>query len=237
MMAKKRRMINPFQVLSPGVDAEVLRLKELHRAVVSESSALHEGIVIMMSKLVEMAGLLSECAITGDTSRMDECLAVGRNLRQEEQVLTRFLVSSGLSADMWKGIARFPYRLKRIGDMLDSIRRCFHIRAEGGIPLSDQAVRELKGLFELLLGIMGPLKECLLTPTEELLEETKGKASRLLQTIDDARQAHWERLERGICVPEASSLYRDILDSLKTADEYLEKMCLSLLDTGEGATD
>jgi Na+/phosphate symporter len=229
MMNNERRMTNPFQVLSPQVDAEVLRLKELHRARVSESSTLHEGVLIMISKLLEMAKLSSEFVITGDRSQMNECMTMARSLREEEQILTRHMVSRGLSGDMWKGIIRFPYRLKRVGDMLESIRHCCWIKAEERIPLSAVASEEIQKLFALLLEIIEGLKENFHMPNSELLEQTKAKGEKLREMIDDAGQAHWDRLEKGICAPEASSMYRDILDSLKTADEYLEKMCVSLL--------
>jgi Na+/phosphate symporter len=236
-MMDERRIINPFRVLSPQVDAEVLRLKELHRARVSESSALHEGVLIMISKLVEMTKLLSECIFTGDKAKMDDCLTMSGDLEEEERVLTRYLVGSGLSGDMWKGIIRFPYRLKRVGDMLDSIRHCCRIKAEGGIPLSDMAGEEVRKLFALLLEITEALRESFHAPSRENLEGIGANTGKLRHMIDDARQAHWDRLEQGVCAPEASSMYRDILDSMKTADEYLEKMCVSLLQLEEEESD
>ena len=55
--------------------------------------------------------------------------------------------------------------------------------------------------------------------------------------IDDVRTAHWDRVEAGVCLPEASSLYRDILDSVKLGGEYVEKMSASLLAMKEGIVD
>lgn len=233
-MRVERLIVNPFRHLSPHVDAEVLRLKELHLRRVSESSTLQEGVLIMISKLIEMTRLLSECIFTGDTSLMDECDSMGGQLHEEEKILTRYLVTSGLSGDMWRGIIRFPYRLERIGDMLENILRCSRLKADGKIPLSDEAKEELRQLFSVLLDIMHNLRENFGEPTQDRLEAAIAQGEKLANMVNEYRSAHWERLEKGICAPDASSLYGDILDSVKSSNEYLEKMCASLLDLGEG---
>ncbi len=226
-------IVNPFQVLSPKVDAEVMRLKDLHRRRVSESSTLQEGVLIMISKLIEMTRLLSECIFTGDKARMDLCASLGMHLDEEERTLTRYLVSSGLSGEMWKGIIRFPYRLERIGDMLENILHCCRTKAKGAIPLSDDSSTEVKELFDLLLQMMEALREGFKRPTRELLERIAAQSQKLRQMARDCRSAHWERLKKGVCSPDAASLYGDLLDSATMAADYLEKMCLSLLALDE----
>jgi len=226
-------IVNPFGVLSPKVDEEVLRLKDLHRRRVSESSTLQEGVLIMISKLIEMARLLSECIFTDDMAQMDACATLGMELDTAERTLTRYLVSSGLSGDMWKGIIRFPYRLERIGDMLENIMLCCRHKAEGGIPLSEGSRKEVKQLFAILLEMMEGVREGFKNPTRELLEAITAQGGKLRQMASAYRSAHWDRLEDGICAPEAGSMYGDILDSATMASEYLEKMCLSLLALDE----
>lgn len=236
-MNRKGFIVNPFRMLSKDVDAEVLRLKELHLRRVSESSTLHEGLLIMISKLIEITRLLSECIVTHNKPQMDQCAAMIKQLDEEEKILTRHLLTSGLSGDMWKGVIRFPYRLKRIGDMLDSILRCTRIKAEAGVPFSDVAGEELGQIFSMLLKTMTDLREAFNNPTLDLLRTVEAQCATLRQLVDDFRQAHWERLQLGICVPDASSMYRDILDSVKLTGEYLEKMSVWLLEIGEGQAE
>lgn len=236
-MSVEHLIVNPFRTLSPNVDAEVLRLKELHRRRVSESSTLHEGVLIMISKLIEINRLLSGCVVTHDRSQVDECNRMVRELDEEEKILTRYLLSSGVSGDMWRGVIRFPYRLKRIGDMMDNISRCIRIKAETSVPFSDAALQELDQIFSLLTEMLTDLREGFTNPTQELLLGIEARYTTLRQMVDDFRSAHWDRVETGECVPDASSMYRDILDSVKLAGEYVEKMSVSLLAIGEGAAD
>jgi hypothetical protein len=46
--------------------------------------------------------------------------------------------------------------------------------------------------------------------------------------FEEFKLAHWERIEAGFCAVEASSVYRDILDSVKSVNEYLVKMTETL---------
>lgn len=235
-MSLKGLIVNPFSVFSPAVNLEVLRLEELHRQRVSESSTLQEGVLIMVSKLAEIIRLIPECLAGREPSQMDRCKAMIHELDGEEKILTRFLVSSGLSGHMWKGVIRFPYRLKRIGDMLESVLRCARIKEEKKIPFSDAASQELEQMFSELHEMVVDLREAFRNPTKELLDSVESRAATLSTMVDQFRTAHWERLETGKCLPEASSMYRDILDSVRLAGEYLEKMARSMIEMGEEKT-
>ena len=120
-MAQKRLFKNPFRVFSPGVNEEVLRLKGLHQRRVSASTALYEGLIIMLSKLVEMGNILTTALESGESTSLTECARLAGELLEEERILTNYLVSAGVSADEMKGLIRFPYLLKRVGDGLLSI--------------------------------------------------------------------------------------------------------------------
>lgn len=232
-MEKKDLFANPFRVFSPQVDSEVLRLHELHSRRISESVALEEGVLILISKLMEMTNLLSQALVKDSLSEFDKCKALADEVHDEEKLLTSFLVSSGITGDVLKGVIRFPYRLERIGDMLESMLNCFRIKSTEGIRFSDQAVEELKYLLDSLLAIMGRLRDAFREPDRENLEAIKAQTKDLASLVDDARTVHWDRLAQGVCLPEASSLYREILDSLLTANEYLDKMASTLIELGQ----
>jgi Na+/phosphate symporter len=228
-MSEKPFFENPFMVTNPGVDSEVLRLKELHLKRVTESSTFQEGLLIIISKLIEMTRLLSKCFSGGDASEADECAMLAREVNEEERILTRHLASSGIRGNMWTGLLRFPYRLERIGDMLEAMLHCFRVKVRTGIPFTDKAHAELDQLFTILLDMMIDLQECFRRPNQELLDRIAVQGLKVSQMVDDFRKAHWKRMEAGICAPAASSVYREILDSIKWANEYLEKICESLV--------
>jgi phosphate:Na+ symporter len=233
-MAEEEAVYNPFRVVSPRVDEEVLRLEELHIRRVSEAAHLEEGLLILISKVMEMTRLLSECMFTGDEVQMDECARLANEVHEEEKILTKDLLSAGVRRDLLRGVLRFPFRLERIGDMLENILNCCRIKNREGVPLGDKAKEDLTQLFSALLEMMGNLREAFSTPHRPLLQSVMTQGQNLSRMLEDSRSSHWERVETGVCAPEASSLYRDILDSMRWTNEYLERMCKTLLDMSEG---
>lgn len=232
-MAEKEAVYNPFRVVSPRVDEEVLRLEELHMRRVSEAAHLEEGLLILISKLMEMTRLLSQCMFTGDEAQMDQCAKLADEVHAEEKILTKDLLSAGVRRDLLRGVLRFPFRLERIGDMLENVLNCCRIKARHGVPFSDKANEDLEQLFSALLEMMGNLRDAFSTPHRSLLQNLTSQGENLSRLLEDSRSAHWERVETGVCAPDASSLFRDILDSIRWSSEYLERMCKTLLDMGE----
>jgi Na+/phosphate symporter len=236
-MTEKPFQINPFQVSSPQVDREVRRLEELRGVQVSESSTLQDGLISLLNKVIDMTDILSVCTVTGGGSGMERCEQLYGELLGEEKTLTKYLVSSGVGVHAMKGVIRFPFRLKRIGDLLDIILRCCRYRVQGEIPLSDKAKLELEQIFSILRGMMIHLREGFVSPQYDRLTALSRRSKTLSQILEYFRSEHWERVEAGLCAPEASSTYREILDSVKWINEYLEKMGLDLLTLWEPASE
>ncbi len=232
-MKEESLFANPFRILSPKLHAEALRMEELHKESVSKSVPLDEGLMVMISKLMEMTRLLSKAVISGSAAQMDQCEALAKEVHDQEIILTGNLVSANVRKDLLKGLLRLPYRLERIGDMLESILNCCRVKEREGVPFGDKAHAELDQLFAVLQDMMKNLRDAFRTPNRILLEAILAQGKKLGQLVEDFKLAHWERLETGFCHVEASCMYRDILDSTKTADEYIGKMCLSLLELGE----
>jgi phosphate:Na+ symporter len=123
----------------------------------------------------------------------------------------------------------FPGKLERIGDFLESVANCAQIRARDGIPFSDKAMAELKELFESFIALLQRFSEAILNPDKEILKDILNKEQALAQMAVDFALAHEERLIDGTCVPKASSLYLDILDSVKNSGDHIRSMAESLL--------
>ncbi len=229
-MKEEHLFYNPFRMLSPKLNYEALKIEKLHTEPVRESISLQEGLLVMISKLIEMCRLLAKVVVTGSETQMKTCKALAGEIHEQEKILTRELVASDVKGELRKAMIRFPYRLERVGDMLQSILNCCRIRATNGIPFSDKALAELDQLFAALLGMMNNLRDALKVPNKVILETILSDGKRVNQLFEDYKLAHWQRLEAGFCAVEASSMYRDILDSLKSIDEYLVKMTETLLE-------
>jgi Na+/phosphate symporter len=232
-MSEKPFYYNPFDVLSPHVDAEVHRLRDVSQRHVSQSSTFQEGLLKMIGKLIEMNGLLSKCFVTQDRSQMDRCSRLAKGVHEEEKTLTSYLVSRGVSIEMFEGVVRFPYRLERIGDMLESILHCCRAKVDHGVTFSEIADEEVGQLLLALDELLTNLRDAFLSPDRQLLEEMIDKGNRLNGMLEDFTSAHWERMENGMFPHEASSTYREILDAVTWTNQYLEKMWTSLLAISE----
>jgi Na+/phosphate symporter len=231
-MKEKSVFFNPFRIISPGLNAGALRLKDLHTRPVSEPIPLQEGLLVMSSKVIEMIELLSKSVVTGAQKQMTACESLAQEVHQQEKVLTTDLVSSKLRPDLLNGLIRFPYRIERIGDMLEAILNCCRIKAQDGIPFTDKAYEELDQLFAFLSEMTTNLRDAFVTPNKILLEHIMSDSKKLDQMLLDFRFAHWRRLEGGFCSPRSSSTYLAILDSIAAINEYLKKMSATLLELG-----
>ncbi len=231
-MKDQRIVVNPFRIISPKLDSEALRLEELHEKPFSESVALQEGLLIMVSKIIEMTRLLSKALVSGSLAQMEACERLAKDVHEQEKVLTRNLLSAGVKTQL-SDVIRFPYRLERVGDLLENILKCCRIKSRDGVPLGDAAHAELDRIFPILIEMLVNLRDAFLTTNRFLVDHIVNDGKKLSQALQDARLAHWERLERGFTAPQASSLYLDILDSVTGINEYIGKMCDRLVALAE----
>lgn len=230
-MKDQRIVVSPFRMMSPKLDSEADRFSELHEAPVSESHTPEEGFLIMISKLIEMSKILSKSFAVLDQERLSQCDRLAEEVHKWEAVITQDLMAaqSTIGSNLFKLVVRLPVRLERIGDMFQNMLACARIKDRQGIPFSDKAQNDLAAIFKMLLDMLTNLRDALVIRNKVLLGHIKSQRETLAQMLLDARFAHWERLEAGFCAPQASSLYLDILDSFTGINEYVGKICVSLL--------
>lgn len=229
-MKDKRVFSNPFRMLSPKLDYETLRMERLHQKMVEESVSVEEAMLITISKVIELSRLLSKCLFSGSEAQMMQCDELAVEIHKQEKRLTGDLLEATVGGRLPKGLIRFPFRLERIGDLLENVLNCSRIKARDGIPFSDKAHAEMDRIFGLLIKMLGNLRDAFQIPNKVLLESILADVKTLSELLADARFAHWDRLEKGFCAIQASSLYLDILDSLGGVNSYITKMSETLLD-------
>lgn len=229
-MKDKNVFFNPFRLISPKLDREASRLEELYETPHPEMTCLEEGLLVMLSKLMDMTTLAYKSLIIADPEKMKKCDALGQDIHHEEKQLTGDLVCSpATTGEVLKALVIFPGHLERVGDYVESIINCARIKARDSIPFSDKAHAELTQLFDVLSDVLANIREALAKSSWEALEPVREKQKRIGQMTVDFALAHEDRLLGGLCSPKASSLYLDILDSVKGANEHLARMVESLI--------
>jgi Na+/phosphate symporter len=182
-------------------------------------------------KLMEMVRMLKCMAAEGTSdAEKSTCAILAKEIHQQEIVVTKCLLSSAVTGRLTNDVTRFPYRLERIGDMLENILACFEKKVRDGIQFTAEAQEELVLLFSALLDIMEDLEKTFSASDVSRLKSVIAEERSLREALACYRQAHWERLWSGVCSPHASSLFLDILDSVKWTNEYLIKISTTLLE-------
>jgi Na+/phosphate symporter len=235
-MKDKNVFFNPFRLISPKLDREATRLEELYESPPAEMTCLEEGLLVMLTKLMDMTTLAYKSLIIADPEKIKKCDALGQEIHQEEKQLTGDLVCSpATTGEVLKTLVIFPGHLERVGDYVESVINCARIKARDSIPFSDKAHAELTELFGLLSDILMNVREALAKSSWDTLEPVREKQKKLAQMTVDFALAHEDRLLEGLCSPKASSLYLDIMDSVKGANEHLVRIVDSLLKLNKAA--
>ncbi len=225
-----------FSPLMPNLNAEAFRVEHLSNHRLSEPVLLQAGLLVMVNKAIDVTLLLPKCIISGQQDHMNISESATREIRYQGHALTAGLLSANINGQLVKRVIELPGNLQRIGHMLESILNCCRIKAQDRIPLSDRAHAELDQLFAFQLDMMANLKDELETPNEVLLEHIISCGKKVTQALAEFRFAHWVRLKTGFCAPHASFIYLDLLDSMKTINEYLVRICVALLELGTASS-
>ncbi|MFH1115509.1 MAG: hypothetical protein V1792_16495 [Pseudomonadota bacterium] len=229
-MKDKNVFFNPFRLISPTLDSEASRIEELYETPPTDVTCLEEGLLVMCSKLIEMTDCVRKSLIVTDQGKMAKCEMLGKEIHDEEKGLTGDLVCyPDTKGDVLKAIVLFPGRLERVGDLIESILNVSRIKSRDGIPFSDKALKELTELFSLFTEALRTFRDVLLNRNQTVLEALLKQQDKLAQMTIDFGLAHEDRLLEGLCSPKASSLYLDILDSVKNANAHIKDMSEILL--------
>jgi Na+/phosphate symporter len=232
MKKDKRIFASPFRMMSPKLDSEALKLQELYRQPFSESFSVEKGVLVTISKIIEMTQLMAKYVLSGSADQFNECANLAKEVHDQERVLTRQILDSGVKGAVLKSLLRFPYRLERVGDLQEGILSVLQAKAAQGVPFNDRAHSELDELFNLLADTLNNLRDAFIAPNKVLLDHVLDQARKMSQLLDDFRLAHWERVEGGFCHVQATSMYLHILDAFKATNEYIVKMAETLLTLG-----
>ncbi len=237
-MKERRFFVNPFRIISPKLNAEVMRGDEAHPVKATEVTCLEEGLLIMLDKLIEMTSLMRRSLIETDREKMVKFRKLAQEIHEQEKGLTGDLVCSpSTNGEVLRALVLFPGHFERIGDMLESIVNVASIKERDGIYFTEKAHEELAQLHKTFLDILSNFRTVLATRDRELLDYVISQGTIFQQMTVDFALAHEDRLLQGLCFPKASSLYLDILDSAKVANRHVMDMSHTLTQLADSLQD
>lgn len=232
-MLGRSSFTNPLRSLGHERDTKDFDVDTLHTRAVSNSVGVDEGLMIIIGKLVEMMRLLTQYFSASPGARSQPFSRLAREVHEQSQILTEALLSLRLDEQQFNRLIRFPFRLERVGKMLENIFECHRTRTPGENTYRDKTYREQEQIFALLLDILKNLRGSLQNPSKEALLAVSFQGKRLEEMVQQFAGAHWERVRAGECPVNSSARWNEILDSAKRADEYLMEIAVNLLDLGK----
>jgi len=133
--------------------------------------------------------------------------------------LTSFIISKSPSSEKEREWVK-PYlsiasSLDRMAYNIEGILDRVRGKAENHILFSEQAVKEVNGVFQETMGLLEKLPNLFTTESKSLAQRIGEEGRSMFKIADGYSEVHEERLIDGLCVPEHSPIYLGIIESLK----------------------
>ena len=113
---------------------------------------------------------------------------------------------------------------------LDSVLQHVRTKISEGILFSDKAVNEIRHLFKETLDILKTAGDTLVTRNEVLMKYVVDKYKNLNETAEVYAEEHEERLIKGLCQPQVSPAYLNIMDSIMTVVWHTKQALMRLFE-------
>jgi Na+/phosphate symporter len=194
------------------------------RAEGNEKAGQHlkeiEGEVLSMLEEMGTIFTLISAAFKGtSTAPLDEATVLAKKLHNKEKGLTARLVEIARKnqeeSPEIEALISVPSHLERMGDYAESIISCTRSKISEGMLFSDKANDELGFLFTGGSKLLKSLRDAVVTRNEVLIGHIQEEGEHLWNQASLFASEHERRLVTGVCMPKHSSVFLDILDSMK----------------------
>jgi Na+/phosphate symporter len=157
---------------------------------------------------------------------------MGRDLHLREKRLTDH-VAMQIREFPWslgpaEHLAFLPAALERVGDSAEALARCVQSIHRDGIPFSEQGFTETIGLFNRAADLVEGVASAIRTGERARLSRIRKEGEQFQALTDQAAIGHQERLLRGVCASQASSVFLAMLDYFREIERYTRRMSADL---------
>jgi phosphate:Na+ symporter len=119
--------------------------------------------------------------------------------------------------------------IERVADMAEDIAQFAMDRIKNSVPFSPQAIAELEQLWQHTLCIFSSAIRAFQDGDKLLARQVCDMESEFDKLYWQTRQRHIERLEAGICHPEANVLFTEILRDLERINDHADNVGVSVM--------
>ena len=174
-------------------------------------------------KVCESLNNMLEMTFQGFRKSQETAIKEAEEIRKEiesySSELTQFLVKKSLSRDGGKEwvkaylsiVSSFDRMRYNLDGILDRLKKMVHDQ----VLFTDRAVKEVNDVFQETINLLENLPDLIITQNKLLAQQMEEKGKSISGMADHYSEEHEQRLIEGVCVPQSSPLYLDILFSLK----------------------
>jgi Na+/phosphate symporter len=166
--------------------------------------------------------------LTQNLSIMKENKAQFREMLKSRVASVQKIIEETNKTELQKQYLILIPSFQTIGLALENLMSKMETKVELKILFSEKALAEIKELYTILEEQFRNTRDYIATKNPVLKTEIKTGWEKIFKTIDEYAVIHQGRLIAGICVPQASYLYLDIVDSIKRISrgliDFVEKV-------------
>ncbi|MEL7646597.1 MAG: Na/Pi cotransporter family protein [Sedimentibacter sp.] len=120
--------------------------------------------------------------------------------------------------------------IERVGDHADNIGELVLYKLDNNVPFSDQAIEELREMFEDSVSVFKSSLTALATINCDDCDEVIKIDSGIDKMYKTLRKNHIERLNKYICEPSAGIIFLDIIGNLERIGDHSSNIAESILE-------
>jgi Na+/phosphate symporter len=158
---------------------------------------------------------LKRCMFSGDKKRMKDVVKTFYNsLNTSLPLFDKLVAKAEKSPEETKLLSLLPW-MQQLGSPLEDLVGSVQATVEAEVCFTDKAVTEISEIMGLVSNLARDTRDALTSGNEHFKEYAISESMVILDRIRDFGIEHQQRIVIGLCMPKASFLYLDIMNSLK----------------------
>jgi len=191
-----------------------------------------KGALVVLHDLAEKAEncilSLQTAFLYNKTTPLKECREVIENIKREGVELTKKLTDIVSDNPSIRCYVPVPGFFLVIGENLEKLADFLEEKIRGNILFSDKAQKETMFLLQRLSEVLWTTSSLILARNTFLGMYIEETISNLEKMADQYATFHEERLIEGLCLPQASSIYVNMLGAIKSIAWHIKEIARHL---------
>lgn len=228
----------------PGEDKKVNYRESYQLEYIGEKVVFNPAtaVVGVIKELDRMATLASEnlnramnALVTLDEGDIGEVYEVEKNINFLNHAITDYLVKitqTTLPVEDLKSLGALFHvvnDIERIGDHAENVADAARLRAETGLVISKDALRELGELLDMVNELIGYSVDMFVRSDESHMQDVIMLEDRVDEKEKEMQRSHVQRLTSGECSPQAGMLFSDIASGLERVADHATNIAFSII--------